>query len=461
LVDRAIVTQLTADLLPAAGIAPGGWTIGMRLAVLGGVSAEKLEAGGGANGAGPPAGEPVVGLGVVAPPPAKSAKKSTTDLDGDDVVYRDGTGLEQRLMDYQVLMRVSPAERHRDLGISPQLGTLDGESTQKLLQAFMYREGVKEPGTPDASGWRSVTWLENVRAAAVWTSADTFLALIQGDVQPMQPARIDIRAFRPEGLFQVRGEQVAEADFRLKVNSSLLGFENTLRGLGGDAYKGCTLAIREVVGENGGASRGITESMLWWKVNSALGEWFTMLRRASPAEIRRAYPTLPPSDDGSEKVKGPRVTAALLSTILGEVILTNCLPTSTEGATFMARCWPDIDWGKAKGGKETPAKGGKEVSTVTPTSAGKGAPVRQGHGPQNKWGVCAPTLRLALGETKNTDGSAVTKCSRGAQDCTKWHVLPTKASKASVLQAIAEGNRFRGEDTLQGRKLTALVQKKM
>jgi hypothetical protein len=352
LLGRDLVIQLTSGDLPTAA---EGWTLGMRLAVMGGVRQEIQDAGGGGNGAGPmglglpPAGEPLVGLGVVVPPPGKSAKKSTTDLDGDDVVYRDGTGLEQRLMDYQVLIRVSPVERHRDLGISPQLGTLDGEGTQRLFEAFMYKEGIKKIGAPDTSGWRSATWFENVRGAEIWTSADSFLALIQGDVQPRQPARIDIRSFRPEGLFIVRGEQVAGADFRLKMNSSLLGFENTMRGLGGEVYKGCTLDIRDAVGENGGASRGITEAMMWWKVNSAVGEWFSLLRRASSAEIRRAYPALPPSDDGSSKVKGPLVTAALLGAILGEVVLTDCLPTSTECANFMARCWPGVDFGKVKG----------------------------------------------------------------------------------------------------------------
>lgn len=369
--------------------------------------------------------------------------------------------MEQRLMDYQVLMRVSPVERHRDLGISPQLGTLDGEGIQSLFESFMYTEGLKKVGAPDASGWRSVTWLENVREAAVWADADTFLALIQGDVQPRQPARIDIRSFRPEGRFTVRGEQVAEADFRLKMSSSLLGFENTLRGLGGEAYKGCTLAIREVVGENGGASRGITESMMWWKVNSAVGEWFLLLRRAPPAEIRRSYPALPPSDDGSIKVKGPLVTAALLGAILGEVVLTDCLPTSTEGAIFMARCWPAIDFGKAKGGKATPVKGGVVVSTVTPTTTGKGTPSRQGHGPHNKWGVCITTLRCALGETTNGDGSAITKCMKSPKDCAKWHVVPSLSNKAAVLEAIAEGNRHKGVCTPAAEKLAALVTKKM
>ena len=370
--------------------------------------------------------------------------------------------MEQRLMDYQVLIRVSPVERHRDLGISPQLGTLDGEGTQRLFEAFMYKEGIKKIGAPDTSGWRSATWFENVRGAEIWTSADSFLALIQGDVQPRQPARIDIRSFRPEGLFIVRGEQVAEADFRLKMNSSLLGFENTMRGLGGEVYKGCTLDIRDAVGENGGASRGITEAMMWWNVNSAVGEWFSLLRRASSAEIRRAYPALPPSDDGSSKVKGPLVTAALLGAILGEVVLTDCLPTSTECANFMARCWPGVDFGKVKGGKVTPSKGGLNVNTVTPTTVtGKVAPISKGHGPNNKWGVCAATLRLALGDTKNDNGSKVVKCSRSATDCNRWHVVPSQTTKARVLEAIAEGNQHHGADTMSGLRLVALVQKKM
>ena len=381
-------------------------------------------------------------------PLSKVSRKATVDLDGDEIVYRDGAGLEQRLADYQFLLRVTHVDRHRELGIVPQLGTLDTKEVQDLLLTFMYREGMKKVGSADTSGWRSVKWCENVISSEMWARAASFQAFLRGAWQEWKPAVLDVRAFRPEGLFAVGGERVATAEFRLKMVSSLVGVENTPRGIGGEEFKGITVELRDEVGDSGGQSRGITESMLWWKVNCALGQWCSLLRRASAGEVRRSYPTLQLCEDGSSRVKGPRVAAALLRLMLAEISLQDCLPMSEEAAGFMARCWPKITFGP---GASEPAKSGTAAKTVptvkvvTPGTTGK--PTGQ---------ICLAALKHFVG-METQQGGAAPPCSyRG---CARWHVKDGITTRKEVTDAL-KGTHF-DLSKPEGKKLGDLVYAKI
>lgn len=329
----------------------------------------------------------------------------------------------------------------------------------------MFKEGAREPDEEDISGWGSVTWCGNVTESKVWTDGHTFAEFYHGTWQDMNPQAIKVRSFSPEGLFSVGVERMATPGFRRRLSASMLGFECLMRGISGEDFRHSTRGLREELEEQSGPSRGASEAMLWWKVNSGLGEYIHMLRRGTPEEIRRRYPTLPLGPEGCTKVKGPYITAALLVMVLKKVSLTACLPNSPEAQRFDSQCWPLISFKGVEGKGETPIRTIKtEPSAYTaPTtgatqpSAQKSAMVGGGSGKDNR-SICIQDLKWKLGERTDANGKKTTSCPHLANACHKRHVTKGSDTKSDILAALQHS--FFNANTEKGRRLQGLVSSK-
>lgn len=379
----------------------------------------------------------------IPPPPAKQSKKQVEDLDGCLVAYRDSQGLEKRVQDAMMCFRLVPEGRLRDLGLVPQIGSIDGEDVKRRLFQIMQDEADREGPQHSARLWTSLRWWQNIREAPVMRGSTSFARFVVGDFRKTEPADLDIRSFRAEGTFPVGGGVIAEAPFRGKMAGALLGFEYAMRGLGGEDFNDITREQRDKLSDLSGASWGCSEAMMWWKFQSAVAEFFHLARYVPGVEIRREYEGLPPADVGRpELARGPKVWASLLRRLLEAVDVTDSPLGGEREARFMAKQWKSIDFGRAKVVTPENKKGLADLGHKG-DQGGKG-----GQGPKGEQGsrggqgkasggqVCMRYLRGVL-DMKTKEGGAY-RCEGGpgGKPCSRWHPIKGKAGHSEVLNGL-------------------------